>query len=313
MRKPILTLAFLLLCGVTRAEILTLTAPPSFALTGKFYVKSQLKILGVEVMPQAGALGSAKALEDLVLIKEDVAKRLLGQAGVRTLEGQGALGALVRKLQNGGIPVEYRFRQGEGSALLNTEYLLNKRLELGAFSQNTPSSTQSQNLQSPLSFMVQAAQTWTGETLEAGKMLKQNVLLDLNPILTHTTLSNSITNNSLAASRVEEQGRILNRFDGALEWRWLGQDATGVHTFAGLFEPQTQKLNFDTAYFTLLGDVQNSGAKTTSTIGKNGLPRSATLTSSWQGQVQIDLKDPQLPVALKVKFALEQSYMMDLK
>lgn len=313
MCKSILTLAFLLLCGATRAEILTLTAPPNFALTGKFYVKSELKILSVEVMPKAGALGSAKALEDLVLIKEDVAKRLLGQAGVRTLEGQGALGALVKKLQNKMIPVEYRFRQEEGSALLNTEYLLNKRLELGAFSQNTSSSTQTQNLQSPLSFIVQAAQAWTGETLEAGKMLKQNVLLDLNPILTHTTLSNPVTNNSLAASRVEEQGRILNRFEGALEWRWLGQDAAGVQKFEGLFEKQTQKLNFDTAYFTLLGNVENPGAKITSTIGKNGLPRSATLTSSWQGQVHIDLKDPQLPVTLEVKFALEQSYVMDLK
>jgi hypothetical protein len=313
MCKPILTLAFLLFCSVARAETLTLTAPPSFALTGKFYVKSELKILSVEVMPQPGALGSAKALEDLVLIKEDVAKRLLGQAGVRTLEGQGALGALVRKLQNGVIPVEYRFRQGEGSAVLNTEYLLNKRLELGAFSQNTPSSTQTQNLQSPLSFVVQAAQAWTGETLEAGKMLKQNVLLDLNPILTHTHLNNPVTNNSVVANRVEEQGRILNRFDGALEWRWLGQDAAGVHTFEGLFEPQTQKLNFDTAYFTLLGDVQNPGAKATSTIFQNGLPRSANFISSWQGQARIDLKDPQLPVALEVKFSLEQRYVMDLK
>jgi hypothetical protein len=313
MHKPILTLGFLLLCAAARAETLTLTAPPNFVLTGKFYVKSELNILSVEVMPQAGALGSARALEDLVLIKEDVAKRLLGQAGVRTLEGQGALGVLVKRLQNGVIPVEYRFRLEEGSALLNIEYLLNKRLELGAFSQNSSSSTNSQNLQSPLGFIALSAQAWTGETLEAGKILQQNMVLDLNPILTHTTLSNPVTDNTLVASRVEEQGRILNRFEGALEWRWLGQDAAGVHTFEGLFEKQTQKLNFDTVYFTLLGDVQNPGAKTTSTIGKNGLPRSATLASSWQGQVQIDLKDPQLPVALEVKFALEQRYVMDLK
>ncbi|MFN8509888.1 MAG: hypothetical protein U0Z75_04920 [Deinococcaceae bacterium] len=267
----------------------SLGVPTGFILLGSLKANTEVRVLSIEIKPKPGQAGSLKALENLTAEKEDIAYSLLKQAGLQSLERTASVGAVVRRRETAGIPVEYRFKFADGSAYIKTLYADNG-LAIDTFTStfdNTP------NLRGALGFLIDSTQAWVGKNdLSAST---QPLDLDLNGLL------NNPTQNTFS--------QALNHFSGEATWHLQGDMGTAIQA-QSLQNEQRQVI--DTDYFHLEQDASNTEMNLESTLGQDGIPRSANLASKWTSQAQFELKDPLTPVNFIINLEIQQTYHIEL-
>lgn len=287
MRLWILSLA--ILGSLPLAQATSLGASTGFILLGSLKTSTELHILNIDIKPKPGQAGSLKALENLTAEKQDIAYSLLKQAGLQPLERMASVGAVVKRRETAGIPVEYRFKFADGSAYIKTLYT-DQGLVLDTLTstlENTP------NLRGALGFLIDSTQAWVGKNDLSSQT--QPLDLDLNGLL------NNPTQNTFS--------QALNRFSGETTWRLQGDMGTTIQA-QSLQNEQRQVM--DTDYFHLEQEASNTQMNLKSTLGQDGIPRSANLASTWTSQARFDLKDPLVPVEFVIDFEVKQTYHIEL-